>query len=140
MYSRILTAVDLDEPSSWQKSIPTTLALADCFEAKVAIAYVVPDTVLMLQAQWSVLSVREIMEDARIKLMNVARDHAAHRHVEEIVRSGTVYAGIIEASEIFEADLIVLSSHRPEMKDYLLGANASRVVRHAKCSVMIVRD
>ena len=140
MYSRILTAVDLDEPSSWQKPIATALALADCFGAKVAIAYVVPETVLMLQAQWSVSSVRAIMEEARLKLMKVARDHAAGRDIEEIVRSGTVYAGLIEAGETFEADLIVLSSHRPEMKDYLLGANASRVVRHAKCSVMVVRD
>ncbi len=140
MYSRILTAVDLDEPSSWQKPIATALALADCFKAKVALAYVVPDTVLMLQAQWSVSSVRAIMEDARIKLMKVARDHTVDRDVEEIVRSGSVYVGLIEAGESFEADLIVLSSHRPEMKDYLLGANASRVVRHAKCSVMVVRN
>lgn len=140
MYSRILVAVDLDEPSSWKKPIATALALADCFDAKVGLAYVVPDTVLMLQAQWSVMSVRAIMEDARIKLMKVARDHAADRDVEEIVRSGAVYAGLIEAGETFEADLIVLSSHRPEMKDYLLGANASRVVRHAKCSVLVVRD
>lgn len=140
MYSKILVAVDLDEPSSWQKPIATALALADCFGAKVALAYVVPDRVLMLQAQWSVLSVRAIMEDARIKLMKVASDHAPDRDVEEIVRSGPVYAGLIAAGEIFEADLIVLSSHRPEMKDYLLGANASRVVRHAKCSVMVVRE
>jgi len=140
VYSRILVAVDLDEPSSWQKPIATALALADCFGAKVALAYVVPDTVLMLQAQWSVSSVRAIMEDARIKLMKVTRDHAADRDLEEIVRSGPVYAGLIEAGETFEADLIVLSSRRPEMKDYLLGANASRVVRHAKCSVMVVRD
>lgn len=140
MYSRILVAVDLDEPSSWQKPIATGLALADCFGSKVALAYVVPDAVLMLQAQWSVSSVRAIMEEARIKLMNVVRDHAAGRDMEEIVGSGSVYAGLIEAGETFQADLIVLSSHRPEMKDYLLGANASRVVRHAKCSVLVVRE
>ncbi|MHB9879906.1 universal stress protein [Pacificimonas sp. ICDLI1SI03] len=139
VYSKILVAVDLDEPSSWQKPMATALALADCFYAKVALAYVVPDTVLMVQAQWSVSSVRAFIEDARTKLRKVARDYTADREVEEIVRSGSVHAGLIEAGEIFEADLIVLSSHRPEMKDHLLGANASRVVRHAKCSVMVVR-
>jgi nucleotide-binding universal stress UspA family protein len=36
--------------------------------------------------------------------------------------------------------VIVLASHRPELKDYLLGPNAARVVRHAKCSVLVVRD
>jgi nucleotide-binding universal stress UspA family protein len=38
------------------------------------------------------------------------------------------------------ADLIVLAAHRPELKDYLLGPNASRVVRHAKCSVYVIRE
>lgn len=140
MYSRILVAVDLDEPSSWKKPIAAALALADCFGARVAFAYVVPDRVLMLQAQWSVSSVRAIMEDARIGLMKLAREHAGDREIEEIVNSGSVYSGVIEAGRTFEADLIVLSSHRPEMKDYLLGANASRVVRHARCSVMVVRE
>ena len=37
------------------------------------------------------------------------------------------------------ADLIVLASHKPALKDYLLGANASRVVRSAPCSVHVVR-
>jgi nucleotide-binding universal stress UspA family protein len=35
--------------------------------------------------------------------------------------------------------MIVMASHRPEMSDYLLGANAARVVRHAKISVLVVR-
>jgi len=26
------------------------------------------------------------------------------------------------------------------MKDYLLGTNAARVVRHARCSVLVARD
>jgi len=38
------------------------------------------------------------------------------------------------------ADLIVVGSHRPAMKDYLLGTNAARVVRHARCSVLVARE
>jgi nucleotide-binding universal stress UspA family protein len=37
------------------------------------------------------------------------------------------------------ADLIVMASHKPTVTDYLLGANAAHVVRHAGCSVMVVR-
>ncbi len=33
-----------------------------------------------------------------------------------------------------------LTAHRPEMDDYLLGSHAARVVRHAPCSVFIVRQ
>lgn len=139
MYSKILVGVDIDEPGSCAKPISTALALADCFGAQVALAYVVPEQVLVLQAQWSAPSVRSIMDHARTRLMKIARENCAGRQVQELVSSGPVYAGLIEAGERFAADLIVLASHRPEMKDYLLGANASRVVRHAKCSVMVVR-
>jgi nucleotide-binding universal stress UspA family protein len=45
---------------------------------------------------------------------------------------------ILDASNRFGADLILMASHRPELKDYLLGPNASRVVRHAQCSVLVV--
>jgi nucleotide-binding universal stress UspA family protein len=38
------------------------------------------------------------------------------------------------------ADLVVVGSHRPAMKDYLLGTNAARVVRHARCSVLVARE
>lgn len=139
MYSNILIAIDLDEPSSWEKPLATGLAMADCFGAQVALAYVVPETGLMLQAQWSVSSVRAVMDEAKIRLMQVASEHASGWDTKKIVRSGSVYAGLIGAAEEFNADLIALGSHRPEMKDYLLGANASRVVRHANCSVMVVR-
>ena len=47
---------------------------------------------------------------------------------------------ILEAAEEAEADLIVVGSHRPAMKDYLLGTNASRVMRHARCSVLVARE
>ena len=56
------------------------------------------------------------------------------------VAFGTVYEEILRAAERIGADLIVMGSHRPELKDYLLGSNAANVVRHARCSVLVVRD
>ncbi|MES2700112.1 MAG: universal stress protein [Pseudomonadota bacterium] len=47
---------------------------------------------------------------------------------------------MLEIASTIEADLIVLASHRPQMKDFLIGENAERVVRHARLSVMVVRD
>jgi nucleotide-binding universal stress UspA family protein len=35
--------------------------------------------------------------------------------------------------------LIVMNSHRPDLRDHLIGSNASQVVRHASCSVLVVR-
>lgn len=140
MYTSILIAVDLDEPSSWIKSVPAALALSRCFNAKVALVYVVPEATLVLQAQWSVPAVRHILDTARTRLGKFADECVKGTEVDKYVASGSVYGGILEAAEHFGSDLIILASHRPEMKDYLIGANASRVVRHARCSVMVVRE
>ncbi len=59
--------------------------------------------------------------------------------VSSLIRFGTVYEEVIAAAEAIGADLIVTGSHRPNVADYLIGSNASRVVRHAACSVLVVR-
>lgn len=140
MYSSILVAIDLDEPSSWNKAVPTALALGRCFDAKMALVYVVPETLLALQAQWSSLSMRRILDDNHTRLMTLAAEWDTDLTIEKHVTSGSIYGGILEIAEQTVCDLIVLATHRPQMKDYLLGANASRVVRHARCSVMVVRN
>lgn len=56
-----------------------------------------------------------------------------------LIRFGTVYEEILAAAEIVKADLIITGSHKPNVSDYLLGSNAASVVRHADCSVLVVR-
>jgi nucleotide-binding universal stress UspA family protein len=59
--------------------------------------------------------------------------------VEKIVALGSIYREILRAAQEVPADRIVMGSHRPERKDFLLGSNAAKVARHAKCSVLVVR-
>lgn len=137
MYSRILTAVDPDRPDSWARSIPVSVALARCFGARLTLCAVVPDAEAEVAAQWSPAGYREMIEVARAKLMTLAAAQAGAMDIE--IGTGSIWSGIVDTGRRIGADLIVLSSHKPEVKDYLLGANASRVVRHAACSVMVVR-
>lgn len=46
---------------------------------------------------------------------------------------------ILDWAESNNPDLIIISSHRPGMQDLLLGSTATQVVRHARCSVHVVR-
>ena len=59
--------------------------------------------------------------------------------VSAVVRLGSVYNEILQEAETTGADLIVVGSHRPSMTTYLLGSNAATIVRHATCSVLVVR-
>lgn len=59
---------------------------------------------------------------------------------ETIARHGTVYEEILEVAEELKVDQIVIGANRPKASDFLLGHNSARVVRHAKCSVTVIRD
>jgi nucleotide-binding universal stress UspA family protein len=41
------------------------------------------------------------------------------------------YEEILEVADQIDADLILMASHKPSAKIYLLGSNAAQVVRHA---------
>lgn len=69
----------------------------------------------------------------------VAGMGAAAGRVNTAVRFGGAYQEILAYAEKIGADLIVIGSHKPNVADYLLGSTASRVVRHARCSVYVVR-
>jgi len=140
MYRNILLPVDLDQPSSWEKALPTAVGLCRCFDASLALVTVVPDWNVILEVQRSPIAYREFLDIARVRLATLVDSISGFSGIEHHVEIGSIYGGILAVADRIGTDLIVLSSHRPEMKDYLLGANASRVVRHARCSVFVVRD
>lgn len=55
------------------------------------------------------------------------------------VRAGRAYKSILEVAEETSAELIIIGSHQPGLKDYFLGSTAAKVVRHARCSGLVVR-
>jgi len=59
--------------------------------------------------------------------------------MEVEVRTGHPYKTILEVAEEKGVDLIIVASHRPGLQDYFLGSTAAKVVRHAKCSVLVIR-
>ena len=42
-------------------------------------------------------------------------------------------------AEKIGADCIIVASHKPEFSDYFIGSTAARVVRHAPCTVLVMR-
>lgn len=64
---------------------------------------------------------------------------SADTEIEVEVRIGHPYKTILEVAEEKSADLIIVASHQPGLQDYFLGSTAAKVVRHAKCSVLVVR-
>lgn len=75
--------------------------------------------------------------DAQAALQTIAAD--AGIKPEIIILSGHPGNQILDVAEEKKADLIMVASHRPGLQDYFMGSTAGRVVRHATCSVLVVR-
>lgn len=55
------------------------------------------------------------------------------------VMAGSAGPIILECAEESGCDCIIIRSHKPGLEDYFLGSTAARVVRHAQCSVHVIR-
>jgi nucleotide-binding universal stress UspA family protein len=60
--------------------------------------------------------------------------------ISTVVRIGAVYPELLSEAEDWGADLIVVGAHKRSMATYLLGSSAAAIVRHAACTVMVVRS
>jgi nucleotide-binding universal stress UspA family protein len=150
MYKSILVPIDVQHKSSWIGALPAAVNAARGQGAKLHVLTVVPDVFAGVDWRYAIRGAQQgsieydrqgLMEQAKKRLEELVADQLPEGVDAEImVRHGTIYEEILEAAEEVEADLIVMASHRPSLKDYLLGPNAARVARHARCSVQIVRD
>ncbi|MTI45730.1 nucleotide-binding universal stress UspA family protein [Roseibium hamelinense] len=142
MYKSILVPIDLGEETSWAKALPTAVAMARTFDAELHLVSVVPDFGRSIVGSYFPKDYEhDALEAAGNALQKFITEHEEKGiKVKGHVAHGTIYEEINAAADKLDCDLIVLSSHRPELKDYLLGPNAARVVRHAKQSVLVVRD
>jgi len=142
MFNKILVPVDLNEESSWAKALPVAtfhlrggggalhvLTVLPNFGESIVGSYFPPD--FAAQSEAAALSELETL---------CAQLVPPETAVSCAVRIGTVYREILRYADESECDLIVMASHRPELRDLLLGPNAAHVVRHARQSVLVVRE
>lgn len=141
MFGKILLPIDLYEDSSWRRALPAALEQCRSQNASLHIVTVVPTFGLAMVSQFFPESYEDrILEHTDKELHDFVRAHVpADMEAQTIVASGSVYEEILSVATELGCDLIVMASHRPKLRDYLLGPNAARVVRHATCSVLVVR-
>jgi nucleotide-binding universal stress UspA family protein len=140
MYRRILLAVDLSDEAETPKGLAEALEIVNCSQGELRLVNVQP----LLPATF----MEYVPAD-----FDAEQERRAHEALDELsarvplpkerlstaVASGGVYHELLREAQEWGADLIVVGSHRPVMSDYLLGSNAKTIVRHAECSVLVVR-
>lgn len=142
MYKDILLPLDLNDEHTWGRALPTAVEYAKAFGSVLHVMTVVPSYGMALVGNFFPADFeKQALEAATSALHAFTEEHVPEGIVlQHVVAHGTVYEEILKSAEAVNADLIVMGAHRPELRDYLLGPNSARVVRHAKQSVLVVRD
>lgn len=140
MFNRIIVAVDLEQDTPPGRLLQAASDIARTNGADIYLLHVIraaPAIVSQyLEAGYEHLASAKVEE--RLEALAAGLDIGAGT-VACTVRFGEIYQEILALADKVSADLIVLDSHKPGVADYLLGSNAARVVRHATCSVFVLR-
>lgn len=141
MFKKILVPIDLTEYAIAKPALDAAAELA--LQSKGLLRLVTVETLLPAS----------FMEYVPPEFDKSQQDRAIHElenisdglvfpkeNISRTVRFGGIYVEILAEAQEWGADLIVVGSHRPSMATYLIGSNAKTIVRHAKCSVLVIRS
>ena len=136
MYKNILIGIDLNHEADYARELHVAMHLAEDANARL--------TALSVLAPIPAYVAGRIPNDALV----AAADEAMYRlrdvvgpssEIASEIRHGAPADEILAFAASHDIDCIVIASHRPGLKDYFLGSTAARVVRHAACSVHVIR-
>jgi nucleotide-binding universal stress UspA family protein len=140
MYRKILLPIDITESAMTDSAIAVAQGLAKAFDSDMRLVNVqslLPIAFLDYVPENFDLQVRQGLEKEMAAI--AAKIDYAPERISTTLLFGPVYQKVLAEAEEWGADLIVLCSHRPGMDRFLIGSNATTIVNHANCSVLVVR-
>lgn len=141
MFKNILVAVDLEHDTGIDNLLRIASDIANTHGAQVHLLNVIgaaPAVVSQFLPENYEKMASETIETDLAAL--AAKVELAEGAATSSVRFGGVYQEILAYANKIGADLIIVASHKPNVGDYLLGTTAARIVRHASCSALVVRQ
>lgn len=141
MFNQILIPVDLAHQEQIAQLREAARLLIDG-AGTITLLYVDPITVhkeaLMIQLGESQYA--EHQRETQALLQSLSESLQLENVTMNVVtREGTAHDQILEYAAEISADAILMMASRPGFSDYFIGSTAERVVRHADCSVFVIR-
>ncbi len=139
----VLCAVDISNSNRDAGVLEMAHKLAKLDDAQLDVITVVPDFGMSVVGSFFEEHHHEKAVEEAQRLLNELVESVlgaeVNQSVRHIVATGTAYEEILKAAVAADTGLIVIGAQKPDFKDYLLGPNAARVVRHSDCSVFVLR-
>lgn len=143
MTRSVLCAVDISNGDDDLNTIETASQMAALHDAQLDVITVVPDFGMSQVGNFFSSDHHNTMVAEAKQHLNAlvtkALDAGLNSKVRHVVATGRAYGEVLKLADKTNPLLIVVGAHKADLADYLLGPNAARVVRHAKCSVYVVR-
>jgi len=136
LYKSILLPIDIAHPETAPAMFEKAKALL-VPDGRLTAVYVIPDIPAYVTFEMPDGFLPVTIRKAEQTLRDIVADADASADVH--ILTGQAPRAVLAAADSEKADLIIVSSHRPGLADYLLGSTAARVVRHAQCSVLVIR-
>jgi universal stress protein F len=133
----IVVPVDLSLPDTGAKAVAQAKQYDP--EAKLVLLFVAAPTPGYVTANIPDDFLKARKKEAQKALSAFADRTGVTNEADLVIRTGHPGREILSYAEETNADLIVIASHDPRWGDFLLGSVAAFVVRHAHCSVLVVR-
>lgn len=135
MYSNILVPVSFEADRKAGEALDIAQAIRDP-SGRITLLHVMEH----LPAYASEYLPDDHQEKARAEIMAglLAMAEGVENARVEVVEGHSART-ILDVADKEKTDCIVIASHRPGLQDYFLGSTAAHVVRHAPCSVHVLR-
>ncbi len=137
MYKNILVPVDPSHGEVARHILTVAKHLAGA-EGWITVLHVIDPIPAYVASQIPKDVIAENRDAAKARVEDIADREGLNGHV--VLREGSPAVEILAEAEAMGADAIILGSHRPDYTDYFLGSTAARVVRHARCTVVVERS
>ena len=134
---KILAAIDIARSGGNDMCMKIAQGISGSMDAELVLLYVIESIPGYIAKEIP----DKILKERESEAADVLRKLAKQYDCSDIaIREGAPSTEILEYASEIDADLIVLHSQDPGLATYFMGSVASRVVRHAHCSVYIVRQ
>ena len=136
----ILVLIDFSDTS--RKALQYAVPFAKQFEAKITLLHVVDLPMYPQEFGYLLVDESQAFDGQKKSLADLAaRTIAAELLAQTIVRRGFAWDTVVAVARETQADLIITTTHGyTGIKHVLMGSTAERIVRHAPCSVLVVRE
>ncbi len=139
MFKSILVPVDLSDPDHYRDAVAEASGLAKQSGGEIRLMTVIQSLSSMMAEYLPEDAQKQVIDEATKQLHAIAKETGMEERVTVVIRDGATHHEVLQEAVDSGCDLIVMGSHQPGFATYFLGSHATTIVRHAVCSVLVLR-